>query len=61
MAVTPDLRKTLAGPSLFENPVKAKINITNWVQACEDKALVTPDNGLKNAEKLDTEIKMIFR
>lgn len=60
MAVTPDLRKTLAGPSLFENPVKAKINITNWVQACEDKALVTPDNGLKNAEKLDTEIKMIF-
>ncbi|HFF1655926.1 MULTISPECIES: DMSO/selenate family reductase complex A subunit [Providencia] len=60
MAVTPDLRKTLAGPSLFENPVKAKINITNWVQACEDKSLVTPNNGLKNAEKLDTEIKMIF-
>ncbi len=60
MAVTPDLRKTIAGPSLFTNDVKAKINITNWVQACEDANLVTPKNGLKNAEKLDTEIKMIF-
>ncbi|EPL3703392.1 DMSO/selenate family reductase complex A subunit [Morganella morganii] len=60
MALNPELRKTIAGPTLFDNPVKAKINITNWVQACEDKSLVTPENGLKNADKLDTEIKMIF-
>lgn len=50
MALNPELRKTIAGPKLFDNPVKAKINITNWVQACEDKNLVTPDNGLKNAD-----------
>ncbi len=60
MALNSELRKTIAGPSLLTNPVKAKINITNWVQACEDKNLVTPQNGLLNAEKLDTEIKMIF-
>lgn len=60
MAQNPELRKTIAGPKLFNNPVKAKINITNWVQACENKNLVTPDNGLKNADKLGTEIKMIF-
>lgn len=60
VAVTPDLRKTIAGPSLTTNPVQAKINITNWVQACEDARLVTPDNGLLNAEKLDTEIRIIF-
>ena len=37
MALNPELRKTIAGPVLFDNPVKAKINITNQVQACEDK------------------------
>lgn len=47
-------------PSTLENPVKASINIMNWLQAADDASKVTPANGLANAEKLDSNIKMIF-
>ncbi|EKM0362631.1 DMSO/selenate family reductase complex A subunit [Cronobacter turicensis] len=49
-----------ADPYSVPNPVTAKISIMNWVQACDDAAKVTPDNGLKDAETLSSNIKFIF-
>lgn len=46
-------------PDAVANPVKASISIMNWMQAVEDASLVTPAVGLKGAEQLDSEIKMI--
>lgn len=52
-------RKFLYGlPS--ENPVKAQISIMNWVDAVEDASKITPEDGLKEVDKLDTNIKLIF-
>ncbi len=52
-------RKFCRMPDPVVNPVKASISIMNWVQAVEDASKVTPAVGLKGAEKLDGEIKMI--
>ncbi|MDI4746098.1 hypothetical protein MJL33_33780, partial [Salmonella enterica subsp. enterica serovar Kentucky] len=40
-----------------DNPVKAKISVMNWVQAADDASKVTPDIGLKDADKLDSNIR----
>ncbi len=53
-------RKFAAEPWAIANPVKEKISIMNWVQACDDASNVTPDMGLKEADKLTSNIKMIF-
>ncbi|ELY4393532.1 DMSO/selenate family reductase complex A subunit [Cronobacter sakazakii] len=49
-----------ADPYSVPNPVAEKISIMNWVQACDDAAKVTPENGLKGAETLSSNIKFIF-
>lgn len=43
-----------------DNPVKAKISVMNWVQAADDASQVTADVGLKDAEKLDSNIRILF-
>lgn len=43
-----------------DNPVKAKISVMNWVQAADDASKVTPDMGLKDADKLDSNIRILF-
>ncbi|AWH88337.1 DMSO/selenate family reductase complex A subunit [Limnobaculum parvum] len=53
-------RKFMTGIVQPQNPVKATISIMNWMQAVEDASKVRPEDGLKNADKLDTNIKMIF-
>lgn len=53
-------RKFMTGIAQPKNPVKATISIMNWMQAVEDASKVRPEDGLKNADKLDTNIKMIF-
>lgn len=53
-------RKFAAEPRAIANPVKEKISIMNWVQACDDASKVTPEMGLKEADKLTSNIKMIF-
>lgn len=32
----------------------------NWVQAADDASKVTPDMGLKDADKLDSNIRILF-
>ena len=53
-------RKFAVGPDMPDNPVKAKISVMNWVQAADDASQVTPDVGLKDAEKLDSNIRILF-
>lgn len=53
-------RKFAAGPEMPDNPVKAKISVMNWVQAADDASKVTPDMGLKDADKLDSNIRILF-
>ncbi|MDI5823045.1 molybdopterin-dependent oxidoreductase, partial [Salmonella enterica subsp. enterica serovar Kentucky] len=53
-------RKFAAGPEMPDNPVKAKISVMNWVQAADDASKVTPDIGLKDADKLDSNIRILF-
>lgn len=43
-----------------DNPVKAKISVMNWVQAADDASKVTAEDGLKDAEKLDSNIRILF-
>ena len=43
-----------------DNPVKAKISVMNWVQAADDASQVTADVGLKEADKLDSNIRILF-
>ncbi len=52
--------KFAAGPEMPDNPVKAKISVMNWVQAADDASKVTPDMGLKDADKLDSNIRILF-
>ncbi len=54
------LRKFTVEPDVVTNPVKASISIMNWMQAIEDASKITPAIGLKGAQQLDTNIKMIF-
>ncbi|WP_336295667.1 DMSO/selenate family reductase complex A subunit [Cronobacter dublinensis] len=49
-----------AAPYSVPNPVTEKISIMNWVQACDDAQKVTQECGLKDAEKLSSDIKFIF-
>ncbi|EQA4286157.1 DMSO/selenate family reductase complex A subunit [Cronobacter dublinensis] len=49
-----------ADPYSVPNPVTEKISIMNWVQACDDAQKVTQECGLKDAEKLSSNIKFIF-
>lgn len=53
-------RKFMTGVEQGDNPVKARISIMNWMQAVDDASKVRPEDGLKDADKLDTNIKMIF-
>lgn len=53
-------RKFTASPDAVANPVKQTISIMNWTQAVEDASKITPAMGLKDADKLDTDIKMMF-
>lgn len=53
-------RKFAAGPEMPDNPVKAKISVMNWVQAADDASQVTADVGLKEADKLDSNIRILF-
>lgn len=53
-------RKFTTGVDTGENPIKAKISVMNWMQAVEDASKITPEMGLKDAEKLTSNIKMIF-
>lgn len=48
------------GPEMPENPVKEKISIMNWVQAADDASKVTPEQGLKDAEQLKSNIRILF-
>ncbi|MEF9890102.1 DMSO/selenate family reductase complex A subunit [Citrobacter sp.] len=48
------------GPEMPENPVKEKISIMNWVQAADDASKVTPEHGLKEADKLKSNIRILF-
>ncbi len=43
-----------------DNPVKAKISVMNWVHAADDASKVTAEDGLKDAEKLDSNIRILF-
>lgn len=53
-------RKFCVGPDMPENPVKAKISIMNWVQAADDATQITAKDGLKGADKLDSNIRLLF-
>lgn len=53
-------RKSTLPPEMPVNGVKAQISVMNWVQAAEDASKVTVDDGLKNAEKLDSNIRILF-
>ena len=43
-----------------DNPVKEKISVMNWVQAADDPAQVTPENGLTGGETLPSGIRLLF-
>ncbi len=53
-------RKFTAGVEMPENPVKEKISIMNWVQAADDASKVTQQDGLIGAEKLKSNIRILF-
>jgi len=53
-------RKFASFPDEVANPVKTSISIMNWMQAVEDAGKVTPEMGLKGAETLDANIKMML-
>ncbi|WP_194206178.1 DMSO/selenate family reductase complex A subunit [Superficieibacter sp. 1612_C1] len=53
-------RKFCVGPEMPDNPVKAQISVMNWMQAADDASKVTPQDGLKGAEKLDSNIRLLF-
>jgi anaerobic dimethyl sulfoxide reductase subunit A len=53
-------RHFLAPIPTFENPIKGSINVMNWVDAIANPENVTPANGLVEAEKLETPIKLIY-
>ncbi|HFO6252036.1 TPA: DMSO/selenate family reductase complex A subunit [Escherichia coli] len=53
-------RKFCVGPDMPENPVQAKISIMNWMQAADDASKVTPQDGLKGVDKLDSNIRLLF-
>ncbi|EHQ0044949.1 molybdopterin-dependent oxidoreductase, partial [Escherichia coli] len=53
-------RKFCVGPHMPENPVQAKISIMNWMQAADDASKVTPQDGLKGVDKLDSNIRLLF-
>ncbi|MDR2869103.1 MAG: molybdopterin-dependent oxidoreductase [Deferribacteraceae bacterium] len=53
-------RKHASGLPIGTNPIKASINIMNWMDAAEDHTRVRPQDGLVGADKLDTNIKMLF-
>lgn len=53
-------RKFPVGIPVPENPVKAEISIMSWIDAVEDASKITPEDGLKGVDKLDTNIKLIF-
>ncbi|EMV8749388.1 molybdopterin-dependent oxidoreductase [Escherichia coli] len=53
-------RKFCVGPDMPENPVQAKISIMNWMQAADDASTVTPQDGLKGVDKLDSNIRLLF-
>lgn len=53
-------RKFTTGPEMPDNPVTQKISVMNWVQAADDASLVTPQDGLTGAEKLDSNIRILF-
>ncbi len=53
-------RKFMTGPECPDNPVAAKISIMNWVQAADDATKITPEMGLKGAERLESNIRILF-
>ncbi|MEH7272194.1 molybdopterin-dependent oxidoreductase [Neobacillus vireti] len=53
-------RKFPMGIPVPENPVKESISIMNWTDAITDASKVTPENGLKDGEKLTSNIKLIY-
>ncbi len=53
-------RKFCVGPEMPDNPVSAQISVMNWMQAADDASKVTPQDGLKGAEKLDSNIRLLF-
>ncbi|WP_276639234.1 DMSO/selenate family reductase complex A subunit [Siccibacter turicensis] len=53
-------RKFTTGPDMPDNPVKEKISVMNWVQAANDPAQVTPENGLTGGETLPSGIRLLF-
>ncbi len=53
-------RKFMSGPDLGSNSVTAKISVMNWVQAADDASQITPEQGLKGADKLDNNIRFLF-
>ena len=53
-------RKFTTGPEMPDNPVKAPISVMHWVQAADDASKVTPEMGLKDADKLDSNIRLLF-
>lgn len=53
-------RKGAAPLDIGKNPVKEKISIMNWMQAVEDASKITPEMGLKDGDRLTSNIKMIF-
>lgn len=53
-------RKFAVEPPIPDNSVKAEISIMSWIDAVEDASKITPEDGLKGVDKLDTNIKLIF-
>ena len=53
-------RKFTTGPEMPDNPIKEKISVMNWVQAADDASKVTPEEGLKEAQQLKSNIRMLF-
>ncbi|WP_312559099.1 DMSO/selenate family reductase complex A subunit [Atlantibacter hermannii] len=53
-------RKFMSEPESIANPITAKISVMNWIQAADDASKITPEQGLKGADKLDTNIRMLF-
>ena len=53
-------RKFTTGPEMPDNPVREKISVMNWVQAADDAAQVTPEQGLTGGDKLNSNIRLLF-
>ncbi|HAP80217.1 MAG TPA: dimethyl sulfoxide reductase subunit A, partial [Enterobacteriaceae bacterium] len=53
-------RKFMSEPESIANPITAKISVMNWIQAADDASKITSEQGLKGADKLDTNIRMLF-